>query len=282
MRKDYYSKVSVYIPCYNCAETVAKTIEAVLAQTHPVSEVIAIYDNSSDNTLEVLRNYPVKVVENKVCKGLAAARNVAIGVAKGDFIASLDADCVPEPDWLEKLMANFHDEKVAGVGGKLMESTVYGIADRWRAVHMKQHWGNKKEINPSFLFGNNNVFKKTVFGQVGYYDENFKVSAEDYEFSQRVKKSGHKIVYEPLAIVKHLKTDTIQSVLTTYWKYGAWAFQRNLWSLLRRIISHAVTTVNKIKNDILSLRFSFIMVDLILFVLLFYYDVKLFCTGDKR
>lgn len=86
-------RVSAIIPCYNYGKYLAQAIDSILAQTHPVAEIIVVDDGSGDNTREVAESFGERVQyifqENR---GRAAARNTGIRAATGDWIALLDAD----------------------------------------------------------------------------------------------------------------------------------------------------------------------------------------------
>src|SRR5574344_864029 len=86
-------KISVIIPAYNASSTIDETIKSVLNQTITNIELIVIDDNSSDNTLEVLKKYKnIKVLKNKKRLGPALTRNRGIEISTGSFIAFIDAD----------------------------------------------------------------------------------------------------------------------------------------------------------------------------------------------
>lgn len=91
--------VTVAIPSYNAASTLAATLESVLTQTYTNVEVVVVDDGSIDSTQEVLRRYAgsVKVIRQEN-GGLASARNAGLLAASGKYIALLDADdlCVPQ------------------------------------------------------------------------------------------------------------------------------------------------------------------------------------------
>jgi len=91
--------ISVVIPAYNVEQCITRTIESVLAQTHPADEIIVIDDGSTDKTIEVVRTFGDKVIlieqENG---GASLARNNGIKAAKSRWIAFLDAD----DEWLEE------------------------------------------------------------------------------------------------------------------------------------------------------------------------------------
>lgn len=92
------SLVSVIIPAYNCAGTIAETLESVLAQDHGAIEVIVVNDGSKDHTLEVLRGFGDRIrVVDQPNAGPPAARNAGMAAARGDYIAFVDADDI----WLQ-------------------------------------------------------------------------------------------------------------------------------------------------------------------------------------
>ena len=93
-------RVSVIMPAYNVAAYIGETLESVFAQTYSDYEIIVVNDGSPDTPeLErVLAPYSERIVyvtqENR---GLSGARNTALKVARGEFIALLDSDDVWEP-----------------------------------------------------------------------------------------------------------------------------------------------------------------------------------------
>ena len=89
--------ISAVIPAYNAERYIARAIESVLSQTHPVDEIIVVDDGSTDGTAEVVRSFGEKVqLYQQVNAGVSAARNTGIKAATGDWIAFLDAD----DEWL--------------------------------------------------------------------------------------------------------------------------------------------------------------------------------------
>src|SRR5437867_4956354 len=85
--------VSVIVPCRNGARFLAEALDSALAQTHPATEVIVVDDGSVDDTPAVLARYAGRVrVLRQPNRGPSAARNAALGVARGEYVAFLDAD----------------------------------------------------------------------------------------------------------------------------------------------------------------------------------------------
>lgn len=98
--------VSVIIPCYNVKNYVTETLDSLAKQTYENIEVIIIDDASDDNTLEVLQTYnalhDIKIIAQKINKGVSVSRNIGISIAKGKYITFLDADDRYEPEFIER------------------------------------------------------------------------------------------------------------------------------------------------------------------------------------
>jgi glycosyltransferase involved in cell wall biosynthesis len=85
--------ISVVIPCYNAAHFLRATIESILRQTRPATEVIVVDDGSTDDSARIAASFgpPVRVIRQRN-QGESAARNRGIEAATGDWVAFLDAD----------------------------------------------------------------------------------------------------------------------------------------------------------------------------------------------
>lgn len=219
-------EVSLYIPCFNAGKTIRFCLDSVLKQTYPIKEIVVVDDGSTDETVAIAFRYPVRLIRHIKNQGLAAARNTAIRNIKTEFIASLDADCLPDSDWLKQLMKRFGSLKIGGVGGKLLENySSSSVFDLWRSVHMKQYWEDKK-TKPPFLFGSNTVFRKEALVNIGLYNESYKNNYDDVDICNRLKKKGYVLFYEPKAVAHHLRSDDICSILNTYWNWNAPFYQK--------------------------------------------------------
>lgn len=93
--------MTIVIPSYNQAQYLPEAIQSCLDQTIP-AEIIVVDDGSTDNSLEIARKYPVKVV-SQVNKGLSSARNAGIMNATSEYILFLDADDKLAPMAVERI-----------------------------------------------------------------------------------------------------------------------------------------------------------------------------------
>jgi len=98
-----YPSVSVIIPCYNKGSVLRETLDSALAQTYAPCEVIVVDDGSTDDSAAVAASYaPHVTLVRQENRGESVARNRAIDMASGDWIALLDADDVWERDKLAR------------------------------------------------------------------------------------------------------------------------------------------------------------------------------------
>jgi len=275
--------ISLYIPCYNVSAYIGKCLDGVFRQSISIGEVLIIDDGSSDNTLDIASRYDVRIFKHENNKGLSAARNTALKNARGDYIASLDADCVPESDWLENLMRQFKTADVAGAGGMLVEGYRENAADLWRALNMPQHWGEEQIVNPEFLFGSNNVFRKKLLIKAGSYNEKLGNNGEDFDMSSRLRKSGFKLVYNPLAKAVHLRQDSVPSLMRTHWSWYRRFHEPNEFAnLLFRIRYNLRSSRDRIKSDMKRGDYHLLPIELFLPFDQFGRDILYFLNERKK
>lgn len=114
-----HDQVSIVIPAYNHGRYIAEAIESVLAQDHPLVELIVIDDGSTDHTVEVLNKYADRArVLSQTNKGQATTINRGWSEARGDVLSYLSADDRLEPDAVSRALAALraHPEAVMVYG----------------------------------------------------------------------------------------------------------------------------------------------------------------------
>src|SRR3954453_20694089 len=108
--------ISVVIPAGNAQDTLDQTLASAAAQTHTNIEIVIVDDGSMDSTGRIARELCAQDPRARLIRqenaGLAAARNAAIAVAQGEFIAPLDADDLWHPQKLERQLACFRRAEV--------------------------------------------------------------------------------------------------------------------------------------------------------------------------
>jgi glycosyltransferase involved in cell wall biosynthesis len=99
--------VSIIIPTYNRAKTVARTINSVLLQTYENFEIVIVEDGSKDETVSLLKNFTdkrISVVYHEINKGVTAAKNTGLNNMRGEWFAILDSDDEIIPEAVEIMM----------------------------------------------------------------------------------------------------------------------------------------------------------------------------------
>ncbi len=103
--------VSVIVPAYNAAAFIAAAVESVLAQDYRPLEIIVVNDGSTDDTAEIVRGFPHVILVEQARRGTGAALNAGIKIARGEFLAFLDADDLWSREKLTRQMQIFGEHE---------------------------------------------------------------------------------------------------------------------------------------------------------------------------
>ena len=204
-------KVSVNICCYNSERFIEQTVKSVLAQTYGDLEIVIVDDGSTDRTGEIIKSIADDRIKyhHQENHGLSYARNRAIDLSRGEYIAFLDHDDTWLPEKLAKQVALFQKDSALG----LVYSDCYAhnliTGQKVRYSEMTTLYRGRvleQLFHVDFIPVLTAVIKREVIGKVGKFDLNYKI-AEDYEFFVRVADQYPvDFVPEPLAVY-HLHED---------------------------------------------------------------------------
>lgn len=95
-------KFSIIVPIYNVESYLKKCLDSIKAQSYKDYEVILVNDGTKDNSMEIAKKYPFKIVNQKN-QGLSMARNTGVKEASGEYIIFLDSDDYIEKDLLKEI-----------------------------------------------------------------------------------------------------------------------------------------------------------------------------------
>ena len=196
--------ISVIVPTHNRHTALIQCLRALATQRFPSEEyeVIVVDDGSTDRTIETVQalaeEIPVRIIVlRQARRGPAAARNLGVRHAQGKFVAFLDDDSVPEPDWLAEMVSAFDNApNVGGVSGRRVARAEPGTL---ASLIEKYIYTPQRSVAT-----NNIAYRKVVVDLVGGFDEKFPVPAwEDVDLAARVQDRGYRIIFSDHAIVTH-------------------------------------------------------------------------------
>ncbi|KAB8155402.1 glycosyltransferase [Kordia sp. TARA_039_SRF] len=248
-------KLSVVILNYNVRyflEACIRSVEAAVAGMN--AEIIVVDNNSPDDSCDMMRNtFPnIQLIANNENVGFAKANNQAVKVAKGEYVCILNPDTIVAEDTFTQLLKFAEStENVGSIGCKLIDGSGAFLPESKRniptpMVSVKKIIGsktsgyysnlNENEIGKvDILVGAFMLMKKSVYDQVGGFDEDYFMYGEDIDLSYKIKKAGFQNYYYGKTTVIHYKGESTLKD-KTYAKrfYGAMQlfykkhFKRNL------------------------------------------------------
>lgn len=223
--------VSVTIVTYNSARFIRQCLQYVLAQTLQGMEVIVVDNASSDETLQVLRNFEnqVQVVYNKANTGFAAGQNQAIQLSRGTWVLTLNPDVRLSPDFLSQLLAAAKgDEQIGTACGKLLtmqadfkipEVPVLDSTGIYFTPSLRHFDRGSKQPDrgqyqtPEYVFGATGaaaLYRREMIKDVSlngdFFDSDFFAYREDADVAWRAQLFGWKCIYTPDAIAYHVRS----------------------------------------------------------------------------
>jgi glycosyltransferase involved in cell wall biosynthesis len=194
--------ISVILPVYNAERYVGQAIESILGQTLGDFELIVIDDGSTDSSSDVIKRYAAQdrriVPVSRENRGLVATLNEGIDLARGQWIARMDADDIALPNRFERQIAHLRQ-----TGADLCGGAVRCFGNRkavWRFPI--SHEGCEVQLLFDVPFAHPTVIgRKELFATLRY-DPAFETS-EDYDLWQRVWAAGYRMINVPDVVLRY-------------------------------------------------------------------------------
>jgi GT2 family glycosyltransferase len=216
-------------------EDLARALPAVLAAAG--GRHVLVVDNcpSSDRTRDLVRAHPGVRYVCEQTPGLNAARNRALAEAETDVVAFTDDDAVPEPAWLDALLANFDHPMIMAVTGLTLPLELETPAQEWFQRYTPFGRGYfRHEFDPLHCSahsagqigaGASMAIRRDVTALAGGFDERLDAgtptrSGGDHEMFTRILDAGYRIVYEPAAVSRHRHRRSWDELQITIHGYG--------------------------------------------------------------
>jgi len=234
-------KITVAVCTFNGERTIRECMDGLVRLAYPNYEVIVIDDGSTDGTAEIVRGYPVRLVQTEN-RGLSAARNLALQLARGEFIAYTDDAAHPAPHWLHYLAHAFRTSDAVAIGGPNLPPPGDGAV----AEAVANAPGGPTHVllsdrEAEHIPGCNMAFRVEHLRALGGFDVQFRVAGDDVDVCWRIQEAGWKVGFHAAAQVWHHRRKTIRA----YWKqqsgYGkAEAMLQKKWPEKYNVAGHVV------------------------------------------
>lgn len=212
------------VPVFNGASTIRKCLELILVQDYPseLFEIIVIDNNSSDNTVEIIKNIKnVNLVYQTEFQNSYATRNYGISLAKGRIIVFTDTDCLPEYNWLTEIIKPFENSEIQAVGGMVLDVEPTNDVERFlQEINPLRDYTKSPDQYLKLLITANLAVRKSAIDKINGFRARLYTGA-DIDFAWRLQmKLGDCIDYNPQAIVYHKHRSSLKGLFRQYRRHG--------------------------------------------------------------
>jgi len=225
--------VSVVVPVYNGEKTLQRCLQAIENQMSSPHQLILADNGSTDGSLSIIQQFKLESKLNVYVlevskKGAAAARNAAVNIALGEWIAFTDADCEPDSDWLQTGIGliSCQEKGVVGLAGPAWgtlkgdgSAKLLGLSSLSVGLS-KQVVGCAGPTGTNGFAAANLWVQKGAFSECEGFDEELVVSGEDIDLCARLYKQGGKILYSPTLVVRHQHVSGLKNMIKKMIQYG--------------------------------------------------------------
>lgn len=255
-RASIYPNISIIVAVYNAAESLENCILSLLALDYPQlqREIIAIDNNSSDRSLEILQQFTASIrILQEPIRGAAAARNRGVMESQHPYIVFTDADCQVAQDWLKQLIKPLQEQDgVAAAGGRILTQQPANVIAQF-SDHLHNHHTAITET-PPYLITMNMAIRRAAFIDIGLFDIQM-LRAEDADLSYRLHLAEHNFTYAHDAIVYHQNPNSLGALFKKGYQHGFWnvklakKHQILLFSMHERIDRYGYMRINRAAKE---------------------------------
>ncbi len=221
--------ISVVIPTFNRPVQLATCLRGLARQTFPTRDlrIVVVDDGGGVDLSEALAETGEvsAILVRQENRGPAAARNTGVRAAATPLIAFTDDDCVPDPQWIRRLVDRLGEGRGLLVGGKVFNGLYLNRYANASQVLLERVYSYSNERDQcSFFTSNNMALARSDFLQTGGFDERFRTS-EDRELCDRWLALGRTMEYETEALVEHRHEIGLIGFLKQHYGYGRGAYK---------------------------------------------------------
>jgi len=190
-----YPFVSVVVTVYNAERTIGKCLESIMKLEYPEDklEVLVIDDGSTDNSVDMIRKYPVRLLRKRN-SGYPSAMNAGIRKSRGNIVVIVDSDIYITREWLVKVLREFDDSKVGIVEGYVATAPTKNFWAKLAGYEVEDRCTRIESKYMDYLSSTCTAYRKEIFDSVGFFDEGLRRNSDE-DLSHRAFKYGWKLIF---------------------------------------------------------------------------------------
>lgn len=198
--------ISVVIPNYNGSATIGSCLSALYGSDYENFEVVVVDDFSSDTSIDLVEEFPCRLIRLGERSGASRARNIGARNSRGEILLFLDSDCVVQRNTLALVNTTIeeHKDDRAVIGGTYTkiphDDTFFSL---FQSVFVN-YFETKSGKHPDYIASHALAMRSHDFRESGGFKEKFLPILEDVEFSHRLKANGFTLVMNPKVLVRHI------------------------------------------------------------------------------
>jgi succinoglycan biosynthesis protein ExoA len=222
--------VTVVVPARNEEAFIGRCLDSILAQDQSHLQVVVAVDGASiDRTAEVVSAYAARDPRVELIQVEAAtiprSLNVALDAARGRWLVRVDAHATIPPEYVSRAVDHLRTGRWGAVGGRkdglgvtpAGRAIAAALGSRFGVGDSIYHYGTKPQEIDHVPYG---AYPTDVLREIGGWDERLITANEDYELDYRIRRKGHRLLFDPRLSISWLTRQSIRDLFLQYRRYG--------------------------------------------------------------
>ncbi len=253
--------VTIVVLNWNASHFLPDCLTALLDLNYSNFQVVVVDNNSSDDSVEMVRrSFPnVKLISSQTNRGFAAGNNLALHQSDTDFVVLVNPDVIVDSDWLHHLILPMRADETIGItGSKLFYPGRKLIQHAGGYITSPQalsgHYGLREADtgqhdvprDVDYVIGASLAMRREVIEQIGLMDEEFFLYYEECDYCLRARRAGFRVMYMPEATAVHIESVTITQNSISYFQ----TFHTSRWRYLLKHLPVATILAETIRAEV--------------------------------
>jgi len=244
--------IDVVVPVYNEGKSMKECLDSIFNSNYPKEKmrVTIVDDGSTDNSVEIASSYDLNIIKQNHL-GKVEALNNGVKNSKSEFIVTIDADTILDPNFFTEMIKPFYRHDVGATSGAVKVKNRHTLMGMFQNIE----YHNNNLIRNSFsqvfnsgiwFFGSLAAYRKSVIEEIGYFKKD--TICEDMDVALEIKKAGYKTINVPKAEGYTIVPETFKQYLSQrkrWWIGGLQSLNKNRSMFIKHDLSTKFLFVNQ-------------------------------------